>query len=817
MAGIAQEKSTVRVIAAGIGPELAAWLGDRVPTATVPLVRSGEELLDEARRGGASVVVIDHVLEGPTGPEVLRRWNSEGLRIPVVYCIDPADGRRRVEELVSGLGVDTLLLHPIDRAELLRAVVSLGGIADPAEDAKPSRRRRTADAIALIWEGNKSGISAQVDVLEDAVASLLEGSLPDDLREKARGNAHKLAGSVGTFGFADGSALAREMELIFQNAAMLDDAKVFRLAELVVQLRTELSRDIAQPAPDSEGIEEMEAGAGEVGPLVLISSQDSQLASRLAAEATARGMRTVTTADVYSARDAAELEQPDVALLDFALRGGTSAELRLLEQLEAFDPAVPALVFTSSEVFTDRVEVARRGGRGFLDKKLDAKTAIDSAFQLLAISKRQPYKVLAVDDDPDVLRTLDVVLSERGLNVATLDDPTKFWELLEEVVPDLVVVDVDMPHISGVELCRVIRNDPRWAAVPVLFLTAAQDPEVVNRIFSAGADDYLVKPLIGPDVVTRVENRLDRLQLYRNLVESDQQTGVANRRRSTDVLNGYLRLAERYQQPMSLAVLDVDGLKAVNDEHGHHTGDRVMRKIGDILQKTFRGEDVVARWAGDEFVLGMYGMLRDDGVQRIAEVLEAIRPLEFAGADGKTFRVTFSGGVAQFPDDGGDVHGLYRAADRAVLAAKNAGRDRVLPTGWDPDKGSVIERCDVVLIEDDDALAELLLHSLDTRGYRTHWIRDGAEAVEVLGGDTPHLRARVLLLDVNLPGMDGLGVLRKLSQDDALRGTRVIMLTVRSNELEVVKALELGAFDHVAKPFSIPVLVQRIRRALGRQ
>jgi diguanylate cyclase (GGDEF)-like protein len=816
MAGIAQEKTSGRVIVAGVGSELASWLEERVPTATVPFVRSGDELLDEARSGGASVVVIDHALEGPTGPEVLRRLKSEEIGLPVVYCIDPAEGRRLAEELVSGLGVDTVLLHPIDRDELLRAIVSLGGIARRSEDAGSTRRRRTADAIALIWEKNKPGISSQVDILEDAVASLLEGSLPDDLREKARGNAHKLAGSVGTFGFAEGSALARETELIFQNDALLDDAKVFRLAELVVQLRTELSRDIV-PVVDEEALDEKGAAAGEVGPLVLVSSRDPQLVSRLTAEATSRGMRTVTATDVYSARDAAALEQPDVALLDLALRGGTSAELRLLEQLQALDPPVPALVFTSSDVFTDRVEVARRGGRGFLDKKLDAKAAVDSAFQLLAVSKRQPYKVLAVDDDPEVLRSLDVVLTERGLNVATLNDPTRFWELLEEVAPDLVVIDVDMPHISGVELCRVIRNDPRWAAVPVMFLTADQDPEVVNRIFSAGADDYLVKPIVGPDVVTRVENRLDRVQLYRSLVESDQQTGVANRKRSTEVLNGYLRLAERYRQPMSLAVLDVDGLKAINDEHGHHAGDRVMRKIGDILQNTFRGEDVVARWAGDEFVLGMYGMLRDDGVQRTAEVLEAIRPLDFAGADGKTFRVTFSAGVAQFPDDGGDVHVLYRAADGAVQAAKNAGRDRVLPTGWDPDKGSVIERCDVVLIEDDDALAELLLHSLDTRGYRTHWIRDGAEAVEVLGGEAPHLRARVLLLDVNLPGMDGLGVLRKLTQDDALRGTRVIMLTVRSNELEVVKALELGAFDHVAKPFSIPVLMHRIRRALGRQ
>jgi diguanylate cyclase (GGDEF)-like protein len=284
------------------------------------------------------------------------------------------------------------------------------------------------------------------------------------------------------------------------------------------------------------------------------------------------------------------------------------------------------------------------------------------------------------------------------------------------------------------------------------------------------------------------------------VVETDSLTGVSNRRKSTQVLDGYLKLAERYSQPLCVAVMDVDNLRSVNDRHGHGAGDRVLRKLGVSMRKTFLGEDIVARWAGDEFVLGMYGMLRDDGVLRMAEMLEDFRPVEFSGADGSPFRITFSAGVAQFPEDGSDLQDLYRAADEAMRHAKSAGRNRVLPAGWDPEKGAVVERNDVVLVEDDAPLAELLMHSLETRGYRAQWVRDGVEAVERLGGPRPDMRARVILLDVNLPGLDGLGVLRRLSQNDGLRGSRVIMLTVRANELEVLKSLELGPFDHVSKP-----------------
>jgi DNA-binding response OmpR family regulator len=121
---------------------------------------------------------------------------------------------------------------------------------------------------------------------------------------------------------------------------------------------------------------------------------------------------------------------------------------------------------------------------------------------------------------------------------------------------------------------------------------------------------------------------------------------------------------------------------------------------------------------------------------------------------------------------------------------------------------------DVLVVEDDDAIARLLQHALETRGYRHEWVNSGSGAVELLTGPNPPLRARVVLLDVDLPGMDGLGVLRRLAQEKLLARTRVIMLTVRTHEAEVVRALEMGAYDHVPKPFSIPVLLQRIRRAL---
>ncbi|MCA1656540.1 MAG: response regulator, partial [Actinobacteria bacterium] len=177
-------------------------------------------------------------------------------------------------------------------------------------------------------------------------------------------------------------------------------------------------------------------------------------------------------------------------------------------------------------------------------------------------------------------------------------------------------------------------------------------------------------------------------------------------------------------------------------------------------------------------------------------------------------RVTLSAGLAGFPRDGEDVEMLYRAASRAMRRAKSAGHDRVGTAEGVVSDGP--ETVDVVIVEDDGPLAELLAQSLQTRGYAVSLIEDGEQALNRLGGPHPALAARVIILDWDLPGLKGIDVLRSLGAHGLLGRSRVIMLTARTSEREVLQALEAGAIDHVAKPFSVPVLMQRVRRAMDR-
>jgi diguanylate cyclase (GGDEF)-like protein len=356
--------------------------------------------------------------------------------------------------------------------------------------------------------------------------------------------------------------------------------------------------------------------------------------------------------------------------------GGDSG-LALLAELTSGPAPIPVLVLTVRDGLSDRVVAARLGANGFLSKSLSSSQVLDAAAELLSRLTADRPHLLALDDDPQILAILRATLDDKKLRLTTIGDPLRLWEALEANPPDLLVLDVDMPHLSGIELCRVVHSDPRWVGLPILFLTAHDDPETIQALFEAGADDYVRKPIVGAELTTRIANRLERTRLLRQIAETDPLTGLSNRRKATQSLVHLTRLASRHGEPLSIGMLDVDHFKQVNDRHGHAMGDAVLRRLGELLVRSFRGDDVVSRWGGEEFLVGMYGMTRADGVRRIMDILDRVQAETFVNDQGERFGVSFSAGVSELILDGLDLQDLCRAADQQLYRAKNAGRARV--------------------------------------------------------------------------------------------------------------------------------------------
>jgi len=526
-------------------------------------------------------------------------------------------------------------------------------------------------ALTTIWERFQPQYRDHVTVLEQAIAALLTDTLTAELKKQAQQKAHLLIGSLASFGLAEASRLCREIELFFRAGVKQSRSQAKRVEQLVVALRQELERPGATLKPSAS-----ESTTVKQQSRLLIVDTDPQLGEQLVSEAIVWGIQ-VEVVTLTKARSAIARKMPDVVLLDLCTDSATSG-LELLVELRTSLRALPVVVLIAESDFANRVKVARLEGKILGGKPVLPAAALAAVTQALQKSDIVQAKILLVDDDPQTLDMLHTLLEPWGFQLTLLDNPQHFWATLEQSNPDLLILDVEMPQFSGIDICQVVRSDSQWSELPVLFLSAHSDGETINRVFTAGADDYVSKPVVGPELIARILNRLERMHNLRRLAETDVLTGIANRNKFISELTRLLHLAKRQKQPLCFIVLDLDQFKQVNDQHGHQAGDQVLRRFGTLLKQNFRSEDVVARWGGEEFVVGLYGATQQQSRARIMQLQEAVYQQEFTDALGHKFRVTFSGGIAEFPANGTDLQTLYRSADAALYQAKVEGRNRVV-------------------------------------------------------------------------------------------------------------------------------------------
>lgn len=548
-----------RVLIAGLPDRLAAWLAQRVPRALVEVIYTGDDALDALLEGSWSLLLLDAGVDGLDAETLLRRIraNARLRALPVILAMDggPQGADEETMRLwVEELGVERILLHPIDRGELARhtaallesipraAAAALPAAVPSAAPSAPAEGRPAMNAaLAAVWNRSQGMVMERVGAVEHAVAALLAGELAADVSRAAEREAHKLAGALGTFGSQEGSRVARQLEFAFSGASQLVPGDGSRLSTLVAAMRREIDAISAgfagAPAPEAPRPQappapvpvSAPAGApqappsataapapapvssnGGSGPLLLVIGGEPARVRALEDEARGRGVRVRAVAPGEAAGVLAS-ERPVAVLLDVSGGEEDGGGWALLAEVTARHPGVPVLVAADKDTLLDRVRALQLGAQLFLEAGIAPAEVMDAVSRVFRPTEEGGRRrVLAVDDDRTVLEALQVLLEPQGLEVHTLDSPLRFWSTLREVRPDVLVLDVEMPHLNGIELCRVVRGDHRWSALPVIFLTAHTDAETILRVFAAGADDYATKPVLGPELSARIRVRLER-------------------------------------------------------------------------------------------------------------------------------------------------------------------------------------------------------------------------------------------------------------------------------------------------------------------
>ncbi len=302
-------------------------------------------------------------------------------------------------------------------------------------------------------------------------------------------------------------------------------------------------------------------------------------------------------------------------------------------------------------------------------------------------------KILIIDDSTFEADHVKGILEAVGHNVIWAETGGRGIKLMTTEKPELVILDLILPDISGIEICRWIRQDMRMKHVPLVMLTAKGNIEERVEGLEQGATDYIAKPFSDAELKARIAAILREVMLrdqlknknmeYEDLLKklermsvTDPLTGLYNRRHFEDILVAEFERYKRYNVPFSCMVIDVDLFKEVNDTCGHDVGDMVLKRVADMISKEVRGVDTVARYGGDEFIAVLAQLSREDTEKVAARMVAAARQFDCHEIDDRCPQVTVSIGIAGIPDpDLKTIDQMVKCADHALYKAKRSGRD----------------------------------------------------------------------------------------------------------------------------------------------
>lgn len=333
------------------------------------------------------------------------------------------------------------------------------------------------------------------------------------------------------------------------------------------------------------------------------------------------------------------------------------------------------LLTTNKRDFQFKIEAVRMGAKGLLSYPLDA-VEVFSSLEDTRKTDLADARVLLIDDDELTASVYAMALEECGLRVAVLVNPLHAEAAIREFRPDLMIMDIDMPQASGLDVARAIRLDPANISLPILFLSAINKKDLQQQAREIGGDDFIKKPVDIGYLVKMVRMRASRAVELRQIMDRDGLTGLINHVSFKERLAAELNRSNRTNADFTVALLDLDHFKAINDTYGHQTGDQVIQTFATQLKSSLRNVDIIGRYGGEEFAIILLDALPEQAEKTINRIRREFERVEFSHKN-TAFNVTFSCGLSG-RQDAGSCEELLALADAALYDAKRAGRNCVV-------------------------------------------------------------------------------------------------------------------------------------------
>lgn len=486
------------------------------------------------------------------------------------------------------------------------------------------------------------------------------------------GRLHRLAGSAGTFGF---STLGEQSRLLEQRAERWLDAtrpSGQALSSLVHAIGQMVANERAgSAAPDSGVQSAAQQDSLPAGCRIYLLESDLDMGEQMRQTLGNFGYDVLLFPELALLQAAIQGQLPDALIV--SQHGGELDAVSALQQ--DLDSPLPLLVIGQRADFDSQLAAVRAGANGFFVRPLDITELENSLESILNLHLSEPYRVLIVDDDEDLAARYSLVLRNSQMQVQTLSDPRQLFEVMHAFDPEMVLLDMNMPDFTGIELAQMLRLNDEWLRVPIIYLSAETD---INRQMAAllkAGDDFITKPISDNALTAAVFSRVQRARALSMALSRDSLTGLLKHADIKEQVALELERAQRSSKPASVVMLDLDHFKQVNDQYGHAAGDNVIRALANLMRQRLRRIDSIGRYGGEEFVAVLPDCQGEQALRIFDEIRQRFAALSF-NAGSRTFSVTLSAGISE-TDDTASAGLLLERADQALYSAKHNGRDQV--------------------------------------------------------------------------------------------------------------------------------------------
>ena len=490
---------------------------------------------------------------------------------------------------------------------------------------------------------------------------------------------HSLAGSAGTFGFSAISSQAKKLEMLLirieQSGDLVADEqkKIGSMLDKLVTVSYEGPDEKTQQVNDEETTAEAEQQQSNL--IVYIVEPDSSIADEIMGQLKNYGYEFKVFPSCQLMIDALANEVAKAIVINYSSEEIKKCIGQLTKLIESTPNKTP-LIFTSEKGdWHTRLDAVRAGADVFITKPIDYNILVNSLTGMVNSHDIEPCRVMIVDDMLILAEHYAVVLDNAGMQTTIVNDPSLLLEAIDSFKPELILMDILMPECSGIEAGKVIRQQDEFLSVPIVFLSTEISQQSQLEALRLGGDDFLLKPISDEDLIEAVTTRSQRFRALRSMMHQDSLTGLFNHVTIKLRLESEVARAKRLSSELVFAMIDIDKFKAVNDNFGHPTGDRVIKSLAHLLKQRMRTSDIIGRYGGEEFAVIMPETNLDDAKRIFDELREQYAKL-IQHYDDTQFTNTFSAGIASVSNEF-DYNALIKQADSALYMAKELGRNQV--------------------------------------------------------------------------------------------------------------------------------------------